>query len=79
MKWKIAEAKNRLGEVVNLAISEGPQTITRRQDEVVVISRADYQKLRGKEDSFVDFLMEGPSLEGVNLKRDPEEIREIEL
>lgn len=29
MTWNLAEAKNKLSEVVNLALTEGPQTITR--------------------------------------------------
>ena len=41
MTWNLAEAKNRLTEVVNLALTEGPQTITRRNDTVVVVSAAD--------------------------------------
>jgi prevent-host-death family protein len=36
--WNFADAKNRLSEVVNLALTEGPQTITRRSDTVVLIS-----------------------------------------
>ena len=38
MTWKLAEAKNRLTEVVNLALSERPQTITRRNDTVVLLA-----------------------------------------
>ena len=48
MTWNLADAKNRLSEVVNLALSEGPQTITRRNDTVVVISSARYEELTGK-------------------------------
>ena len=79
MVWKLADAKNRLTEVVNRTLAEGPQTITRRQDEVVVISREDYQRLLGERPSFVEFLMEGSSLEGVDLTRDGDEMREVTL
>ena len=47
MTWNLADAKNRLTEVVNLALTEGPQTITRRKDTVVVISAAEYAELTG--------------------------------
>ena len=49
MTWNLAEAKNRLSEVVNLALTEGPQTITRRKDAVVVISAEKYAELTGKQ------------------------------
>jgi prevent-host-death family protein len=36
-RWQLQEAKNRLSEVVDLALQEGPQTVTRHGKEVVVI------------------------------------------
>ena len=36
-KWQLQEAKNRLSEVVDLALEEGPQTVTRHGKEVAVI------------------------------------------
>jgi prevent-host-death family protein len=79
MTWNLADAKNRLSEVVNLALSEGPQTITRRNDAVVVISSAKYAELTGERPSFKKFLFEGPSLEGLDLKRDESPMRGVEL
>jgi prevent-host-death family protein len=79
MTWNLAEAKNRLTEVVNLALSEGPQTITRRNDTVVVISGADFAELTGKRPTFKDFLMQGESFEGLNLTRDPSPGRKVDL
>ncbi len=35
--WQLQEAKNRFSEVVNLALTEGEQTITRHGKPVVVI------------------------------------------
>jgi prevent-host-death family protein len=79
MTWNLAEAKNKLSEVVSLALTEGPQTITRRQDAVVVISAEEYAKLTGKRRGFKDFLMSGPSLEGLDLERDRTPMRDLEL
>ncbi len=79
MTWNLAEAKNKLSEVVNLALSEGPQTITRRKDAVVVISAEEYAELTGKRQGFKDFLMSGPSLEGLDLNRDKTPMRDTEL
>jgi prevent-host-death family protein len=79
MTWNLAEAKNRLSEVVNLALSEGPQTITRRKDAVVVMSAEQYAELTGQKLGFKDFLFSGPSLEGINLERDKSPARDVKL
>ncbi len=79
MNWNLAEAKNRLSEVVNRALSEGPQTITRRKDAVVVLSAERYAELTGQRPSFKDFLLSGPSLEGLDLERDQSPMRDVEL
>lgn len=79
MTWKFADAKNRLSEVVNLALSEGPQTITRRNDTVVVISFAKYEELTGKRPSFKEFLFQGPSFEGLDPTRDESPMRDVDL
>lgn len=46
--WKLAEAKNKLSEVVNRTISEGRQEIHRRGDVVVVISKDELEQLEGR-------------------------------
>lgn len=79
MTWNLAEAKNRLSEVVNRALTEGPQTITRRKDAVVVISAEKYAELTGGRRSFKDLLMSGPSFEGLDLERDKTPMRDVEL
>jgi antitoxin Phd len=62
MDWQLAEAKNRLSEVVNRALTEGPQRIKRRGDRVVVLSKAEYDRLTGKQRSLVEFVLDGPDL-----------------
>ena len=79
MTWNLADAKNRLSEVVNLALTEGPQTITRRNDTVVLMSGERYAELTGQRQSFKDFLMSGPSFEGLDLERDKSAMRDVEL
>jgi antitoxin Phd len=79
MTWKLAEAKNRFSEVVNLALTEGPQTITRRGDELVLISKEDYLRSIGSRESFLEFLMSGPSLEGVDLQRPADGMRPVSI
>jgi len=79
MTWNLAEAKNRLSEVVNLALSEGPQTITRRNDTVVVISAETYAELTGKKPDFKEYLLQGIGLDELDLTRDQTPMRDVEL
>ena len=79
MTWNLAEAKSRLTEVVNLALTEGPQTITRRNDTVVVLSAAEYAKLSGKRPGFKEYLTQGESFEELELSRDQSPMRDVEL
>ena len=79
MEWNLAEAKNRLTELVNLVLSEGPQVIRRRKDTVVVISAQEYEKMAGKRPTFKEFLLTGPTLEGLDLQRDASSVRDVEL
>jgi antitoxin Phd len=70
MDWQLAEAKNKFSEVVQRALSEGPQRVTRRGKTVVILAEEEYDRLRGKRKGFKAYLMEGPSLEDVDLTRD---------
>ena len=79
MQWKLAEAKNKFSELVNLALSEGPQEVDRRGDRVMVIAKDEYERLTGTKPDFKTFLMSGPSLDGVDLSRNRSPMREVSL
>jgi antitoxin Phd len=80
MTWPLAEAKNRFSELFEKALRDGPQRVSRRgKDEVVVVSAATYERLRRERQGFVDFLMSGPALDDLTLGRDRSPAREIEL
>jgi prevent-host-death family protein len=65
--WALQDAKNRLSEVVDRAVEEGPQTITRRgRETAVVMSVSEYRRLAKPEGGLVRFLRESP-LVGVDL------------
>jgi antitoxin Phd len=65
--WQLQEAKNKLSEVVDEAMQNGPQLITRRGIEAaVVISFADYRKMVTKQEKLSAFFRESP-LVGVEL------------
>lgn len=61
-RWQLQEAKNRLSEVVRKATDEGPQVITLRGDDAVVVVAADeYARLVLKpKGSLVDFFRKSP-------------------
>jgi prevent-host-death family protein len=79
MDWKLADAKNRFSEVVTKALSEGPQRIQRRDEVVVVISEEEYHRLTGQRPDFIEFLLNAPSFEGVDLERDRSPMRDVNL
>lgn len=61
MDWQLQDAKNQFSKVVQLASSEGPQTVTLRgEPAAVVLSIKDYNNLRADKPSFIDHLMAGP-------------------
>ena len=80
--WQLAQAKNRFSEVFTKAMTEGPQTITRRGEQAVLISRVEYDRLstpQPKKMSLGEFLLGGPSLEGVDLERRKSPMRPVDL
>jgi antitoxin Phd len=79
MEWNLAEAKNRLSEVVNLALTEGPQVIHRRKDTVVVVAAEEFERLAGRRPSFKDYLAQGDSFDGLELTRDQSPSRDVSL
>ena len=79
-RWQLQEAKNKLSQVAEEAVRYGPQVITKRgEDVVVVISRAEYERLSRPRTSLVEFLTSSP-LAGSELvvERDPEAGREVD-
>ena len=61
-KWQFQDARNRLSEVVRKAQEEGPQVITLRGDEaVVVVAAEDYWKLaRRSKGTLVELFRKSP-------------------
>jgi len=62
MKWPLAEAKNKLSELIDLAFTAGPQFISRRgADVAVVVSIPHYEQLSAQRKPFSDFLLHPPT------------------
>jgi len=65
--WQLQVAKNKFSEVVDEAVKHGPQIITRRGVEtVLVISCAEYRKTFLNQKKLSDFFRESP-LAGLHL------------
>lgn len=80
--WQMQDAKARLSELVKRAESEGPQEITLHGKSIAVLmSRATYARLTGKDDSLVDFIRESPlyGIDELELERDQSPTREVTL
>lgn len=81
VRWKLEDAKARFSELVRRAEHDGPQTVTvRGREAVVVLSASAFAKLQPPEDRkpLVEFL-QGLDLEGLDLTRNRDHGRNMEL
>jgi prevent-host-death family protein len=74
--WQLQEAKAKFSEVFEKALADGPQIVTRRnKQKVVILSEMDYQKLTrtGKTPSLIEALLAMPKVRDFKIPhRDPE-------
>ena len=75
--WQLQEAKNKFSEVVDEAIRSGPQLITKRGVEaVILLSYAEYRKLIVTQQKLSTFFRESPLAEvSPDLRRDTSNAR----
>lgn len=75
-EWQLQDAKNKFSEVINLALSKGPQLITRRGEKTaVLLSYVEYEKLCKAQGKLSDFFRASP-LADSNINRDAGNPRE---
>ncbi len=81
MPWQLQTAKQKFSELVERALTEGPQVVTRRGREVVVVVGVEeYRRLRGRKRDFKELLLEGPPyFDDVEIERSTEPSRLVEL
>jgi prevent-host-death family protein len=80
MAWQVQEAKQHFSALVQRAIDEGPQIVTRHGEAVVVVMAIEeYERLQRPIPSFADFLLDGPDFSQLDLTRDSTPAREVEL
>ena len=77
--WQLQDAKNRFSEIVNKALRDGPQVVTRRgKKTVVIMSVEQYQILVKPKLNIVDFFQESPLRgEDLDLTRNKDSAREV--
>ena len=76
--WQLQEAKNKFSQVVTDALKKGPQLITKRGEEVViVVSYQEFQRLVSSQQKLSNFFRQSP-LAGVelDLSRDRSPVRD---
>ena len=75
--WQLQEAKNKFSRVVENAVNDGPQIITRRGVEVaIVLSYTEYRKMIASRGKLSTFFRESPLVDlELDLARDKSDAR----
>ncbi len=78
--WTIADARARFGKLVDKALSDGPQIVTRKgRETVVVVSVEDWNRKTVRKGTLADFLAASPLREsGLEIERLRDPPREID-
>lgn len=80
-QWQLQEAKARLSDLLRAVATQGRQEITvRGKSAAVVISKADFDRLKPNKPSFVELIRSSP-LVGLDLdiQRDRSPMRKLNL
>ncbi len=80
-EWQLQEAKNRLSQVVDQALHDGPQTITLRgKPAAVIVSFEEFRALTAPRTGLTHFFRQSPLCDvELDLKRSSDLPREVEL
>jgi prevent-host-death family protein len=83
MAWQVQTAKQRFSELVERAVNEGPQIVTKHgRETVVVIDIEEYRRLAAGTRSgmsFKEFLLSIPKTDDLVIERSKDPPREIDL
>jgi prevent-host-death family protein len=79
--WAVADAKARFSEVIDRALTDGPQTITRKgRKAVVIVSAEEWERKTKRHGNLADFFAASPLRgSGIEIERTKDTPREIEL
>jgi prevent-host-death family protein len=79
-RWQLQEAKQQFSRLVERALSDGPQLVTRNGKEVaVVLDVAEYRRLTSHGGDFKRFLESAPDFDLLEIHRSGEPTRVVEL
>jgi prevent-host-death family protein len=80
-QWTVATAKARLSEVIDRALTDGPQTITRNgRLAVVVVSAEEWERKTRRKGNLAEFFAASPLRDsGLEIERMPDGPRGIGL
>ncbi len=77
--WQLQEAKNQFSQVVENALTQGPQTVTRHgEPAVVVVAAAEFRKTKARRKSILDLFEPIRGVE-LDLSRDKSPPRDVKL
>jgi prevent-host-death family protein len=79
--WKVAQAKARFSELIDKALHEGAQEITRHgKRTVIVVSAKEWDRRARRKESLVEFLRKSPLKgSGLEIERLRDRPRDVEL
>jgi antitoxin Phd len=79
--WQLQDAKSKFSEVVERALAQGVQVVTRRgKKAVVVLPFEEYERLIHKNSSLAQFLLSSPLANSeLSIERDKRMARDIEI
>jgi prevent-host-death family protein len=79
--WKVAEAKARFSELIDKALQEGAQEITRHgKRAVVVVSAKEWDRRATRQGRLVEFLDNSPlRSSGLEIERSRDRPRDVKL
>ena len=77
--WQLQDAKNRFSEMVDKALDEGPQTVTRRGEEaVVVIAASEFRDLVRPKTPLAEFFARSPLVKfAIELEKELQRDRDV--
>jgi len=80
-RWPLQDAKNRFSRLIEDCLQHGPQIVTKRgQETVVVISMEEYKSLTRPSGNLLDFFKNSPLKDvALDLERTKDAPREVEL
>lgn len=80
MNWQVQTAKQRFSELVQRAVTDGPQTVTKHgRPTVMVVEIGEFRRLAGSGMDFKQFLITAPDFSLLEIERSKDLPRVVEF